>query len=56
MTTALYTLRALQIGIRISELELLTMGDVYDICTEGSNDHYAWRPVASQDDFDAFSG
>lgn len=54
MNTALYTLRALQIGLRITDLALLDYGMVLDIITESSNDNYKYKPVATQADFDKF--
>lgn len=61
MTTALYLLRAVQSGLRIGELELLTFGDVMDILTEQSNDSAEQTTSnspkvrrATQDDFDRF--
>ena len=38
MTTALFLLRCVEIGISIAELDLLTIGMVMDIWTEKGND------------------
>ncbi len=38
MTTALFHLRCLEIGLPIRDLELLTIGMVIDIWTESIND------------------
>ena len=38
MTTALFLLRCLQVGISIRDLDLLTIGMVNDMYTEQSND------------------
>ena len=63
MTTPLFLLRCVQIGLSLSELDLLTMGDldfltiglVNDMFTEKENDEYdGWHEVAGQADFDAF--
>lgn len=55
MNTALYLLRAVQLGLNISEMSLLTMGMVMDMITESSNDEYkGYRQVATQEDFDKF--
>ena len=54
MNTALYALRALQIGLTISDLELLTYGMVIDMCTEYGNDQCTYDQVATQADFDRF--
>ena len=38
MTTPLFLLRCMEIGISVSDLDLLTVGLVLDIWTEKSND------------------
>ena len=40
MTTPLFLLRCVQIGLSISELDLLTIGTVNDMYAEMSNDDY----------------
>ena len=45
MTTALFLLRCVEIGISISELDLLTIGMVLDIWTEKSNDSVKYSKV-----------
>ena len=55
MTTPLFLLRCVQLGISIADLDLLTIGLVNDMFTERENDEYSgWNEVASQSDFDAF--
>jgi hypothetical protein len=54
MTTALYLLRCLQIGLRLSDLDALDMGQVLDIITESGNDHEKYQQLATQEDFDKF--
>ena len=54
MTAALFLLRCVEIGISISELDLLTIGMVLDIWTEKSNDGVKYSKVAGQDEFDKF--
>ena len=54
MTTALFLLRCVEIGISISELDLLTIGMVLDIWTEKSNDSVKYSKVAGQAEFDKF--
>ena len=54
MTTALFLLRVIQIGLTQDDLDTLTTGTVFDIMTEHQNDDYNYRPVATQDDFDRF--
>ena len=54
MNTALYTLRCIQVGLRLPDLDHLDYGFVMDIITECSNDDYKYQQVASQADFDKF--
>lgn len=54
MTTPLFLLRCIEIGIQISELDLLTVGLVLDIWTEKNNDGVKYRRMATQEDFDRF--
>lgn len=54
MTTALYLLRCVQLGISIPELDFLEYGEVIDMMTESANDSYKYKQVASQSDFDRF--
>jgi hypothetical protein len=54
LTTALYTLRCIQAGLNLSDLDALEYGMILDILTEQSNDDYKYKEVASQDDFDRF--
>ena len=52
LTTALFMLRSVQLGLSISDLDLVTMGTVYDMITESSRDSMEWREEASQADMD----
>ena len=54
MTTPLFLLRCLQIGLSISELDLLTIGTVNDMYSEMSNDDYDYAEVATQEQMDRF--
>ena len=54
MTTALFMLRCLQVGLRLDDLDELDIGMVKDMFVEMSNDHEKWDTVATQADFDAF--
>ena len=55
MTTPLFLLRCVQLGISIRDLDLLTIGLVNDMYAENSNDDYKGdKEVATQDDFDKF--
>lgn len=54
MTTPLFLLRCVQLGISIRDLDLLTIGMVNDMYAESRNDDFKYREVATQDDFDRF--
>lgn len=54
MTTPLFLLRSVEIGLSISDLDLLTIGLVNDMFTEKSNDDWKYKEIATQDDFDKF--
>lgn len=54
MTTPLFMLRAVQMGISVSDLDLLTIGLVMDMFTESQNDSYKYPDMATQGDFDRF--
>lgn len=50
VNTALYLLRAVQCGISIRDLDLLSFGTVNDIFTESGNDNFEYDQLATQDD------
>ena len=54
MTTPLFLLRCVQLGLSIRDLDLLTIGMVNDMIAESRNDDYKYREVATQKDFDLF--
>lgn len=54
MTTPLFLLRCLEIGISIGDLDYLTIGMVMDIWTEKANDSVKYDSLATQEDFDKF--
>lgn len=54
MTTPLFLLRCVQLGLHISELDLLTIGMVNDMYAENGNDSYDWPVLADQDAMDKF--
>ena len=45
---------SMQLGIHISELDLLTIGTVLDMYTELQRDDEPYDQLACQDDFDRF--
>lgn len=54
MTTPLFLLRCLQIGLRLKELDMLTIGMVNDLFIESQNDDFEWDEVGTQEMMDAF--
>ena len=59
MTSPLFLLRCVQLGISIRDLDLLTIGMVNDMYAESGNDEYkGYAQIATQSDlvmdFDAF--
>ena len=54
MTTPLLLLRAVQLGVHISEMDLLTIGCLLDMYSELQADDMPPFYTASQDDVDKF--
>lgn len=54
MTTPLFLLRCLEVGLSMEDLERLTIGLVIDIWTEKGNDDAKYDTLATQSDYDAF--
>ena len=54
MNTALFMLRAVQLGLSISDLEQLEEGFVVDMIIENQNDNATYRDLPTQADFDRF--
>lgn len=54
MTTALFLLRCVELGISMSDLDLLDMGMIYDMFVEKGNDGVDYAEIANQSDFDKF--
>ena len=54
MTTPLFLLRCIQLGLSIAELDLLTIGLVNDMYAESRNDDVKYKEIATQADFDKF--
>ena len=54
MTTPLFMLRCLQIGLSLRDLDLLTVGMVSDIFVEHMNDDCHYDILATQEDLDKF--
>ena len=54
MTTPLFLLRCVQLGLSMVDLDFLTIGLVNDMFTERENDEYKYHMLADQSDFDKF--
>ena len=54
MTTPLFLLRCVQLGISIRDLDLLTVGVIQDMFIEKENDDYDYAQVATQEQMDRF--
>lgn len=54
MTTPLFLLRCLQVGLSMRDLDLLTVGLVNDIFAEQLNDNYDYATLATQEDMNSF--
>ena len=54
MTPPLFLLRCVQLGLSLSDLDLLTIGMVNDMYAESSNDDYNYQQIATQEDMDLF--
>lgn len=54
MTTPLFLLRCVQLGLSIRDLDLLTIGMVNDMYAESRNDEYKYATLATQSDMDLF--
>lgn len=54
MTTPLFLLRCKQLGLSMTELDLLTIGLINDMFTERENDDFSYDYKATQDDMNTF--
>ncbi len=54
MTTPLFLLRCLQVGLKLDDLDKLEIGLVNDMYVEMANDHAEWAYKATQEDMNAF--
>ena len=54
MTTPLFLLRCKQLGLSMTELDLLTIGMIDDMFIEKDNDSFKYKQKATQEDFDNF--
>lgn len=54
MTTPLFLLRCVQLGLSMADLEMLSIGLINDMYSESRNDDYKYTELATQEDFDRF--
>ena len=54
MTTPLFLLRCVQLGLSMADLELLSIGLINDMYAESRNDDCKYAELATQEDFDRF--
>ena len=54
MTTALFLLRCVQLGLSMQDLELLTIGMINDMYVESGNDDNKYPVLATQEDMNRF--
>ena len=54
MTTPLFLLRCVQLGLSMKDLEMLSIGLINDMYAESRNDECKYAVVATQEDFDRF--
>lgn len=54
MTTPLFLLRCLQVGLNLDDLDKLEIGLVNDMFIELANDRAEWAYKATQEDMDRF--
>jgi len=54
MNTAIFMLRAKQMGLSIADMDEIEEGFIMDMIIESGNDNYEYREVANQSDFDSF--
>ena len=52
MNTALFMLRAFELGIAVGDLQYLSVGMVFDMIIEKQNDKYDYPVLATQEDID----
>jgi hypothetical protein len=54
MTTPLFLLRCVQLGLYMTDLEMLSIGLINDMYAESRNDECKYATLATQEDFDKF--
>lgn len=54
MTTPLFLLRCKQLGLLLTELDMLTIGLINDMFSERERDDEDWVEIGTQADMDSF--
>ena len=54
MTTPLFLLRCVQLGLSMADLDMLSIGLINDMYSGSRNDDYKYAELATQEDFDRF--
>ncbi|PXV93785.1 hypothetical protein C8E03_102560 [Lachnotalea glycerini] len=54
MTTPLFLLRCVQLGLSMQDLELLSIGLINDMYAESRNDECKYAQLATQEDMNKF--
>ena len=54
MTTPLFLLRCVQLGLNMKDLDLLSIGLINDMYAESRNDDVKYKEIATQEDMDRF--
>ncbi len=54
MTTPLFLLRCVQLGISMADMELLSIGLVNDMFVESRNNECRYAEIGTQEDMDRF--
>ena len=54
MTTPLFLLRCVQLGLSMADLDMLSIGLINDMYSESRNDDYKYAELVTQEDFDRF--
>lgn len=54
MTTPLFLLRCVQLGLSMTDLEMLSIGLINDMYAESRNDECKYATLATQEDMDRF--
>ena len=52
MNTAIFLLRAVQLGLSVADLDYISVGMVFDMLVEKQNDSYDYPVLATQADID----